>query len=280
MRRILIITILLVAVIYAIVSYRSYFVSDCFHVFFFDVGQGDSELIVTPKGKTILIDGGPDRKVLRGLGTALPFWRRKIDLLIITHAHDDHVVGSIEVMRRYQIKNILYNNLDSQTPALEALKKEIGNGIKLTNAESGMVYNFDNQCTLSVLAAKKNKQTNENDYSIVSMFSCLNRKVLIGGDAGIGVERELLNSRFDLRADIFKVSHHGSLSANSLEYLEAVSPSVAVVPVGRNNSFGHPAPVILDRLRTQFIKVLRTDLQGTIEFLANNESIRLKKGGG
>jgi len=280
MRKTLIFISLLASIIYFNLSYQSWFQSGVFRIFFFDVGQGDSELIITPGGQTILIDGGPDNKVLRGLGSALPFWKRHIDLLIMTHAHDDHVTGLVEVSRRYQIKDILYNNLDFETPALEAFKKETDGKIKMTNAESGMRFEFDNNCSLSILATAKEVQVNENDYSIVSMFDCLNRKVLIGGDAGTAVEKKLLSSGLDLQADILKVSHHGSLSASSLEYLKAVSPSAAVISVGVSNTFGHPSPVILDRLQTQSIKVYRTDTQGTIEFLANNKSIKLKISGG
>jgi competence protein ComEC len=94
---------------------------DSFKIIFFDVGQGDSVLIITPGGKIILIDGGPDDKILRHLGEALPFWKRNIDLLVITHTHDDHIVGLIPVSLRYKIKQVLYNNLNFKTPTLETL---------------------------------------------------------------------------------------------------------------------------------------------------------------
>ena len=132
---------------YLIWSYQSFFEADSFKLFFFDVGQGDSALIITPGGQTILIDGGPDRKVLRALGEALPFWRRKIDLLVITHAHDDHISGLVEVSRRYQINNVLYNNLNFETPVLSALIETFkDNKIHLTKAVPKMILKFDNGC--------------------------------------------------------------------------------------------------------------------------------------
>ena len=262
--------------VYSFWSYKSWYTSDFFRLIFFDVGQGDSILIITPGGKTILIDGGPDNKVLRGLGDALPFWRRQIDLIVVTHAHDDHVAGLVEVSRRYHIENFLKNNLNFKTPALDSLLKVLEkNKIKIVTAETGMIFNFDNNCTLSVLAAAKDKQANENDYSVVTMFNCLGRKVLLSGDAGAAIEKQLLVGGENLKADIFKISHHGSLSANSLEFLNAVQPNVTVISVGATNTFGHPSPVILDRLQMLPVNMYRTDKQGTIQFLANDKLIRL-----
>ena len=278
MKKILILISFIILAAYFIWSYQAWFKSDHFKIFFFDVGQGDSALIVTPGGKAILIDGGPDTKVLRGLGTALPFWRHRIDLMVITHAHDDHITGLIEVSRRYRIDNILKNNLDFNTPTLNSLVKVFNkNSIKEINAEPGTFFKFDNDCSLSILAATKDKQVNDNDYSIVTMFSCLGRRVLLGGDAGVLIENKLLNQGIDLRADIFKVSHHGSLSANSLKYLEGIKPRVAVVSVGINNKFGHPSPLILDRLKSLPVDIYRTDVFGTMEFLANYKSIIINR---
>lgn len=278
MKKVLFFTILLITFIYLVWSYQIYFKSGNFRLIFFDVGQGDSSLIVTPGGQTILIDGGPDKKVLRGLGSVLPFWRRTIDLLVITHAHDDHIIGLIEVSRRYQIRSILYNNLDFDTPALSSLLKITQNNkIKMIKAQTGMSFNFDNNCILSVLASNQEIQKNENDYSIVTKFNCLGKNVLSSGDAGIAIENNLLNQGLDLKTDIFKISHHGSASANSLQFLEAIKPQVVVISVGENNKFGHPTPLILDRLNSLSVDIYRTDINSQLEFLANYKSIRLIK---
>lgn len=278
MKKFLITISFLIFFIYLAWSYLTYFKSGAFRLIFFDVGQGDSSLIITPGGQTILVDGGPDKKVLRGLGNVLPFWQRTIDLLIITHAHDDHITGLIEVSRRYKIKSILYNNLDFDTPILKSLLKVTAdNKIKTIKAEAGMFFNFDNNCVLSVLAATQEIQKDENDYSIVTKFNCLGKNVLSSGDAGIVIENNLLQQGVDLKADIFKISHHGSASANSLQFLEAVSPRVVVISVGENNKFGHPTPLILDRLNSLPVDIYRTDINSQLEFLANYKSIRLIK---
>ena len=262
-------------------SYQAWLSTDYFKVIFFDVGQGDSILIIAPGGKTILIDGGPDNKVLRGLGEALPFWWRQIDLIVLTHAHDDHTTGLIEVERRYQVKQVLYNNLENKTPALDIIIKLFKEKkIKTTQAEPGMSFKFGANCSLDILAASKEPDLDENDYSIATSFNCLNKKILLTGDAGIKIEKELLGQNIDLKSDIFKISHHGSLTANSEEFLKAVKARVVAISVGINNKFNHPSAVILDRLQNLPVDIYRTDRVGTIEFLANNKTIKLIKWGG
>jgi len=278
MKRLFFIVIFFGLILYLGLSAHYWFKTDYFKVIFFDVGQGDSILIIAPGGKTILIDGGPDQKVLKELGAALPFWRPQIDLLIITHAHDDHIAGLIEISRRYKIKQVLYNNLNFETPALEVIKKSFQDKkLNKIMAEPGMSFKFIKDCSLNILAASKETALAENDYSIVSSFNCLNKKILLAGDAGIEIEQELLASGLNLKSDIFKISHHGSNSANSEIFLKAVKPRAVVISVGLNNQFNHPSPVILDRLLKLAVDIYRTDQMGALEFLANNKTITLIK---
>jgi Predicted hydrolase (metallo-beta-lactamase superfamily) len=278
MKRLFLLLIIFIGIWYFYLSYCDWFRTDCFKVVFFDVGQGDSILIIAPGGKTILIDGGPDDKVLRGLGEVMPFWWRQIDLMIITHAHDDHTTGLIEVERRYQIKQVLYNNLKTKTSALDIIIKLFKEKrIKTTQAEPGMSFKFDNDCSLNILAASKELNLDENDYSIVTSFNCLNKKILLVGDAGIKIEKELLNQNIDLKSDIFKISHHGSVTANSEAFLKAIKARVVAISVGINNKFNHPSAVILDRLQNLPVDIYRTDVAGTMVFLANNKTIKLIK---
>jgi len=278
MKRLFFIVIFFGLILYLGLSAHYWFKTDYFKVIFFDVGQGDSILIIAPGGKTILIDGGPDQKVLKELGAALPFWRPQIDLLIITHAHDDHIAGLIEISRRYKIKQVLYNNLNFETPALEVIKKSFQDKkLNKIMAEPGMSFKFTKDCSLNILAASKETALAENDYSIVSSFNCLNKKILLAGDAGLEIEQELLASGLNLKSDIFKISHHGSNSANSEIFLKAVKPRAVVISVGLNNQFNHPSPVILDRLLKLAVDIYRTDQMGALEFLANNKTITLIK---
>jgi len=271
---------LVVMVSYYIYSYQSWLGQDYFRVIFFDVGQGDSALIVTPRGQTILIDGGPDNKVLRELGLIMPFWQHQIDFLILTHQHDDHLFGLAELSRRYIIKVFLNNKIDYQKPIADYLQESLAEDrTKIITAEAGMIFKLDSGCSLSVLEAAKSAKLLENDYSIVASFDCLGRKVLLTGDAGIAIEKNLTTSGLDDQVDILKVSHHGSASANSLAFLELIKPKVAVISVGKDNNYNHPAPIIIDRLKTLSVDIYRTDESGTLEFLANNKIIKLIKRG-
>ncbi len=276
MKNILISSIFIVLTIYFFWTYRVWYFSDSFRLIFFDVGQGDSILIIAPKGLTILVDGGPDTKVLRGLGKVLPFWRRKIDLLVVTHSHDDHVTGLVEVSKRYRILKVLHNNLNFNTPVLSDLLKSFKkNKITLINSEVGMFFKLGNDCNLSVLASDKNLKVNENDRSIVTMLSCLNKMVLLSGDAGTEVEKKLLENNSNIKTDILKISHHGSISASSQEFLISIKPKIAVVSVGVNNRFNHPSPLILERLSKLNINLYQTAKLGLIEFLASYSVIKL-----
>jgi len=140
-----------------------------------------------------------------------------------------------------------------------------------------MSFKFDNDCSLNILAASKELNLDENDYSIVTSFNCLNKKILLVGDAGIKIEKELLNQNIDLKSDIFKISHHGSVTANSEAFLKAIKARVVAISVGINNKFNHPSAVILDRLQNLPVDIYRTDVAGTMVFLANNKTIKLIK---
>jgi len=278
MKKTFVLTGICLVIICFIYSYKSWFGQDYFRIVFFDVGQGDSSLIITPNGQTILIDGGPDNEVLRELGRFLPFWQRQLDLLILTHEHEDHLFGLAELTRRYKIKVFLKNKIDYQKPVAAYLRESLAlNQTKIIDAESGMVFKFDSGCFLSVLAADKGADLLANDYSIVTLFSCLDKKILLTGDAGVAIEQKIVASGNNIKADILKVAHHGSLSANSLAFLELVRPKAAIISVGTDNKYNLPAPLILDRLKKLPVDIYRTDKWGTVEFLANNKLIKLIK---
>jgi competence protein ComEC len=248
-----------------------------FRAIFFDVGQGDASLYITPAGKTILIDGGPDDKVLSELGRVLPFWQRHLDLVILTHEHEDHLTGLVEISRRYQVDYFLFNKFDYQKAAAADLYRGFfDKKTHFLSANPGEVFSWDNGCSLTVLAADKRAALEANDYSIVTSFFCLGRKILSTGDAGVAIERELLKNPEILRSDILKVAHHGSASANSLDFLRAVHPQAAIVSVGKNNKFNLPAPIIMERLKQLPLKTYRTDEMGSLDFFANNKTINVK----
>jgi len=232
-------------------------------IIFLDVGQGDAGLIKVPGGSVILIDGGPDNSILNQLGTNLNFSKRQIDYIIVSHFHDDHVAGLIEVLNRYQVKRIIYqsNSPTSQIWELFLTTAENKN-IPLISLDQAMQIKFQEDCFLNLLNPESLNILEDNNNSLLTKLDCLGIKVLFTGDNSYKVEKALLNSNWDIEADILKVSHHGSKTASSEVFLERVNPRLAVISVGIDNRFNHPSPEIMGRLSGLNIEIWRTDQQG------------------
>jgi competence protein ComEC len=245
---------------------------------FLDVGQGDAILIKSPAGQNILIDGGPDKTVIKRLSENLPWWDKRIDLMVLTHAHDDHVTGLIDVLKRYQVKKILYTGAVHSAPNyLSWLKLVRDKKIPLTIIEKKQTIDFGKNLKLDMLyphTSLLNKNlTDLNNSSIVAKLVYGQNKFLLTGDAGLEVENALLQSGTDLSADVLKVGHHGSEYSTSQEFLDKVKPELAIIEVGKDNSFGHPNLRIIKRLERAGAKILRTDEQGTIKLKSDGQKI-------
>lgn len=231
---------------------------------FFDVGQGDATLLEAADGRTVLIDGGPDDKILRCLGEELPFWQRRIDLLIVSHPHDDHLLGLIAVAKRYRLGGVIYGaNEENEGLMPEFLRVLSERGVPawpLSGAESRDY----GDCRLEVFNPEALAIKADENNSLVVKILCPEFSALLSGDNSAAVEEALLASDRSWSTDIFKASHHGSKTANSEAFLYAASPEIMVFSVGAANRFGHPHPEIIDRAQALGIKQLRTDESGTI----------------
>jgi competence protein ComEC len=238
------------------------------HLLFLDVGQGDAALIVTPQGRRILIDGGPDWTALRQLGEHLPFFDRRIDLLVLTHPHQDHLASFPEIIRRYPVGSVLMAGtpyvLGRYQAFMDALATErvpvIGPEVRRIQVESGV--------TLAVLWPPPDtfgaQVGNVNIASVVTMLEYRTHRALFTGDIEEVTERELVRLNTDLHADILKVPHHGSRGSSSAQFLQAVGMATAVISSGSGNTFGHPRPEALQRLAEAGALIRRTDQEGTI----------------
>ena len=240
-------------------------------VAFLDVGQGDASLIKTPFGQNILIDGGSDYKVIEELEKILPWWDATIDLMILTHPHDDHVAGLIFVLERYDVKKILYTGVVHSAPAyLEWLKIIKAKNIPLVIIDRPQEIIFGDSCVLDIIYPKQSllgkSVNNLNNSSIIAELDCEDRTVLFMGDAEIEVEEELIKTGNLNRVEILKVGHHGSNTSSIQEFLELVNPQKAIISSGKDNKFGHPSLRIIKRLERLGAEILRTDLNGTIRF--------------
>ena len=236
---------------------------------FLDVGQGDACLIKTPFGQNILIDGGADYKVIEELEKELQWWDRAIDLMVLTHPHDDHVAGLIFVLERYDVKKILYTGVVHSAPAyLEWLKIVKAKNVPLVIIDRPQKIIFGNDCFLDIIYPRQSllgkSVSNLNNSSIVAELACVDKTVLFMGDAETEVEEELINTGNLNRVEILKVGHHGSNTSSHQEFLELVNPQKAIISAGIGNKFGHPSLRIIKRLERLGAEVLRTDLDGTI----------------
>ncbi len=235
---------------------------------FLDIGQGDSTLITMPNHQVILIDGGPDNSVLYRLGTILPFYRRKIDLMIFSHYHRDHIIGLIEVLKRYQVEKIIYAPSKFSSLTLQVLLATVKKQkIPTVLINSTAQLNFSPNCSLSFLNVDSLEVKKAQNNSLVVKLNCQHRKFLFTGDNSATVEKALVNSGWDLTADVLKAAHHGSRTANSEEFLQVVQPRFVSISVGVKNHFGHPSPAILERLSRLHIKFKRTDQSGSIQIV-------------
>ena len=245
---------------------------------FFDVGQGDAIFIETPSKKQILIDGGPDSQILEKLGEEMSFYDRTIDLIILTHPEKDHLFGLIEVLKRYKIKNILWTGVVRDTAEWEEwnkLIKEENANIKIAKAGDRIILEnpsifFD---VLNPIENEDGKEIEDsNDTSIILSLTIEKNKFLFTGDVSFKIEKQLLEENID--SDVLKVAHHGSRTSTSEQFLEKVSPLIAVISVGKNN-YGHPTEELLARLDNFSIEVLRTDKNGDIKIFSNGENLKL-----
>jgi len=239
-------------------------------VIFFDVGQGDAIFIETPTGHQILIDGGPSFKIVEKLAREIPFWDRSIDMIILTHPEKDHLIGLLEVLKRYKVENILWTGVVRNIPEwrewVNLIEKEKAN-IKI--AQAGQKISCKNcQWKIEIFYPFENLNGREiedsNNTSIVSKLTLGDLSFLFTGDISKEVEESLILSSFDLKSKILKVSHHGSKTSSSQKFLEKVLPEIAIISVGENR-YGHPHREVLETLEKYGINVLRTDKKGDIK---------------
>jgi competence protein ComEC len=237
-------------------------------VVFFSVGQGDSALIRINK-KNVLIDAGPDWEVVRGLGKYLGFWNKKIDSVVISHAHHDHFVGLGEIMQRYHVKNVYYYKHNRIDGVYDSLIKELKDrSIQLIMIDASTKIKFSDGCKLEFLwPVKKSIQSDDLNYlSIVNYLDYKNTKILFSADINEAVEKLLITYYPDLKIDIFQASHHGSFTGNSFEFLKTIDPEISVVSVGKDNKYGLPSDKVIKRMMGLSIEIFCTDLFGDVIF--------------
>lgn len=244
------------------------------HVYFLDVGQGDAEFIQAPNGNQILVDGGPDNKIMQELSRVMPFYDHSIDLVILTHPHADHVTGLDAVLKRYQVGQILENFVSYNTPEYAEWNR-LKSGFKVTEAKVGQKIDLGGGVSLAVLypyqpGSKETWVRNPHDYMVVVKLTFGGESIVLAGDMEAKIEQQLIKGKEDLAAQFLKVGHHGSKTSTSESFLKKINPLAAFIEAGAKNRYGLPAPEILQRLEDFGIKYYRTDTDGATELILDS----------
>lgn len=266
----ILVILLLLIILLEIVTYVN--IDDKLHLYFLDIGQGDSILIKTPQYRYILIDGGEDIQVLEELGEVMPYWKRSIDLVIGTHADADHIGGLVFVLEKYDVHSFFTSDLEADDNNLDMIKNiAVKRDIPLEELNEGDSINVG-ELRVDVLWPERDiKVENDNQKSVVLKGDYDEFTFLLTGDIESGQEKELILEYHLSDVEILKASHHGSKTASSDNFLENVNPEIIVISCGKNNQYGHPAAEVIERIQNHNIEILRTDINGRIEFVTNGK---------
>lgn len=270
---------------------------------FCNVGQGDGIYIDLPDGSDVLIDGGPDKKMLECLGRNMPFWDRKIEMIFLTHPEADHLNGLVEVLGRYDVEYFVSSPIGNNTKGYQSLVKTIEEKkVQIKNAYAGEIIKFKtdegkeaqfrilwpsreflkenisqyaySQESLGNILGVSTNYDNLNDFSTVLELKFGDFEALLGGDADQEIQDDILRVATLKPVEVFKIPHHGSKYGIFDEYLEKANPDFAVVSVGKN-PWGHPTKEILQKFKSKQIPVYRTDQQGEIKFTTDGKQIEI-----
>mgnify|MGYP006282111945 CR=1 FL=1 len=234
-------------------------------VVFCDVGQGDS-VLMSKGSMQVLVDGGKGDRVLSCLGRQMPFWDRQIEVVINTHAEEDHMGGLGEVLERYRVEKVIVSGLGggdswiAEDSGVEVYEAKKGDLIKVGEVEFEVLWPEKKEGR--VLGA-----SSLNEQSLVLLASYGRFDWLLTGDIGVETEKSLEGL---VDVEVLKVAHHGSKFSSSERFLEKVAAELAVIQVGRN-SFGHPTEQVIDRLKASGAKVMRNDIDGDIKVVSDGE---------
>jgi len=242
----------------------------------------------------VLVDGGPDDRVIDCLSEHMPFWDREVEVLVLSHPQADHMNGLVKVLQRYKISEVVVSGATSQTEDFSAFRTAVldegatlhfarkGDEIRLASLSLLVLWPREPLGSVS-LWQKENIDTtvlgvgtavgNVNEESVVLLAKYGDFRALLVGDIGMKTEQALLGEGVLERVDVLKVAHHGSKYASSSDFLSAIQPQFAIISVGAKNRYGHPASDTLIRLDRVGVDILRTDELGDVEIITDGKEI-------
>lgn len=245
-------------------------------VTFLNIGQGDAILVETPDGIQLLIDGGPDAKVLGELAATLPWFDRTLDMVLGTHPDKDHIGGLVDVLTHYSVQTIITTENTGETMTAANFRKALTQeGAEVVMARAGQVYQLGASTTLTIFSpASDPSMLESNTASIVAQLRYGDIEFMLTGDAPSSIERYLVATYGDqLQSEVLKLGHHGSKNSSSNEFLATVNPRYAVVSAGKNNTYGHPSPEAVARVTDHNIPIVSTIDEGRITFASDGTTV-------
>lgn len=245
-----------------------------FQIHCVDVGQADCSVIYFPDGKTMMIDAGnnDDADLIKEYLTQMSV--SKIDYMVGTHPHEDHIGSMDTVIDNFDIGEIYMPKVSySSKTYLDVLESIERKKLSVIGAKAGMKIASTDDYDVEILSPARDKYSDINEYSAVIMIGYKNNKFLFMGDAEKENETELEG---DVSADVIKIGHHGSKTSTSDAFIDRVKPQYAIISVGADNTYGHPSEQVLKKLQERKICIFRTDESGTIKIKSDGQNIKIE----
>lgn len=244
------------------------------NIHFIDIGQGDSSLIQY-KNINILIDSGPNDSEEKLIRYLKKYNVKRLDYLIATHPHEDHIGNMDAILDEFDVKKFLAPYVEYESSDFDNMIRELKEKnmtIQPIDASSNKLF-LESNTYLEFLHPTNITYENTNNYSLIIKLNHFSHSFLFTGDAELEAELSLLKNNFDLKSDILKVAHHGSSSSSSLDFLNAVNPSISIISCGINNKFKHPHISTLQNLESINSKIYRTDEDGSLILESDGKKI-------
>ena len=245
-------------------------------VHYIDVGQGNS-ILLESDGHYALIDAGEADQAKKIISYLQDKGVKTLDYVVGTHPHSDHIGGLSEIIKTFGVNNILMPKVSHNTKTFEDLLLTIQEkGLSIKAPDSGDKFALGS-AQIQITSSSKDHGDNLNNWSINLLFTYGSNRFYLGGDSEKEAESSVIASGLSLKADVLLINHHGSDTSSSAAFLTAVTPTYAVISVGKNNQYGHPSAKVLERLGNSNIIVYRTDTDGTIVATTNGQTISFNK---